>query len=69
MQVEAGLLKVAKEISDLRYSEMMEMAGLLISSIKSSAEDGAPFDPESDHEWCELLRWWAEGYIDTAEDR
>lgn len=68
MQIEPGLLKVAKAILDLKYVEMVEMAALLVASVKSHAEDGSPFDSESEPEWCELIRWWAVGYVDASED-
>ncbi len=68
MQIDPGLLKVAKAILDLKYIEMVEMAGMLAGTVKSDAEEGNQFDTTSEPEWCERLRWWAEGYIDAQED-
>ena len=69
MKQQPKLIDVANAIIGLTYVEMTEMADMFISSIKNDEEEGMKFDVGDRADWCERLRWWAEGYIDAQEDR
>lgn len=61
--------EVAEAILALSYLEMIDLGDALASSVKSDQEETEfKFDPLNRDQWCELLRWWAEGHLDALSD-
>lgn len=67
MPMPVELKDLAKSVLGLSYVDITELGDMLVSSVKADAEEGVNFDATDRNQWCERLRWWAEGYIDSLE--